>query len=102
MHRELTAKGKATRDRIVDGAATVIRELGVGVATLDDVMARTRTSNSQLFHYFPDGKDQLSLPSRGSKPIRCWKTSSLILLATGESSHLKAALDQGITGLRRA
>jgi AcrR family transcriptional regulator len=61
MGRELTAKGRATRDRIVEGAAEVLREQGVGAATLEDVMARTRSSKSQLFHYFPDGKDQLLL-----------------------------------------
>ncbi|AGP53937.1 TetR/AcrR family transcriptional regulator [Streptomyces rapamycinicus] len=61
MHKELTAKGKATRKRIVEGAAAVLREKDVSVATLDDVMARTRTSKSQLFHYFPEGKDELLL-----------------------------------------
>lgn len=60
-HKELTAKGKATRRRIVEGAAEVLRERGVGTVTLDDVMARTATSKSQLFHYFPDGKDELLL-----------------------------------------
>lgn len=49
MHKELTAKGKATRNRIIEGAAAVLREKDVSIATLDDVMARTRTSKSQLF-----------------------------------------------------
>ncbi|MFD8820320.1 TetR/AcrR family transcriptional regulator, partial [Streptomyces sp. NPDC059627] len=57
----LTAKGRATRRRIVEGAAEVLREQGVGSVTLDDVMARTGTSKSQLFHYFPHGKDELLL-----------------------------------------
>ena len=61
MVTKLTAKGRATRDRIVEGAAEVIRETGVASATLDDVMARTRASKSQLFHYFPAGKDELLL-----------------------------------------
>ncbi|MFF8593956.1 TetR/AcrR family transcriptional regulator [Streptomyces sp. NPDC015220] len=61
MRGELTAKGRATRSRIVEGAAAVLREKGVGSATLDDVMARTSTSKSQLFHYFPSGKDELLL-----------------------------------------
>jgi AcrR family transcriptional regulator len=61
MRKELTAKGKATRNRIVGGAAVVLREKGVSAATLDDVMARTQTSKSQLFHYFPAGKDELLL-----------------------------------------
>ncbi|MFJ3774232.1 TetR/AcrR family transcriptional regulator [Streptomyces sp. NPDC090075] len=61
MRKELTAKGRATRRRIVEGAAEVLRERGVGTVTLDDVMARTGTSKSQLFHYFPAGKDELLL-----------------------------------------
>ena len=54
-------KGQATRQRIIEGAAAEIRERGVAVATLDDIRARTQTSKSQLFHYFPDGKEQLLL-----------------------------------------
>jgi len=57
----LTPKGQATRARNVQGAAEVIRELGVAIATLDDIRARTGASKSQLFHYFPDGKDALLL-----------------------------------------
>ena len=59
MRGELTAKGRATRRRIVEGAAAELRERGVASTTLDDIMARTATSKSQLFHYFPAGKDEL-------------------------------------------
>jgi AcrR family transcriptional regulator len=59
--QKLTAKGRATRQRIIEGAATEIRANGVAVATLDDIRARTHTSKSQLFHYFPGGKEQLLL-----------------------------------------
>lgn len=61
MTHPLTAKGAATRRRIIEGAAEEIRERGVELTTLDDVRARTRTSKSQLFHYFPQGKDELLL-----------------------------------------
>ncbi|OKH98964.1 TetR family transcriptional regulator [Streptomyces sp. CB02923] len=57
----LTRKGAATRQRIVEGAAAEMRRTGIFSLTLDDVMQRTATSKSQLFHYFPDGKDQLLL-----------------------------------------
>lgn len=57
----LTAKGRATRQRIIAGAATEIRTRGVSNVTLEDVMAATWTSKSQLFHYFPGGKEQLLL-----------------------------------------
>ncbi|MBO1337457.1 TetR/AcrR family transcriptional regulator [Streptomyces sp. VRA16 Mangrove soil] len=61
MPDTLTAKGQATRARIVEGAAEVLREQGVAFTRLDDIRARTGTSKSQLFHYFPDGKDELLL-----------------------------------------
>ena len=61
MRSALTPKGQATRTRIVEGAAEILREKGVAFATLDDIRERTCTSKSQLFHYFPDGKDQLLL-----------------------------------------
>ncbi|SCF07308.1 transcriptional regulator, TetR family [Micromonospora coriariae] len=61
MRRALTRKGEATRARIVAGAAAEIRERGVDETRLEDVMARTGTSKGQLFHYFPDGKDELLL-----------------------------------------
>ncbi|MDT7706011.1 MAG: hypothetical protein QOG20_1618 [Pseudonocardiales bacterium] len=57
----LTAKGAATRQRIVEGAAAEIRENGVAATTLDDVRSRTGTSKGQLFHYFPGGKEELLL-----------------------------------------
>ncbi|WP_435861011.1 TetR/AcrR family transcriptional regulator [Streptomyces morookaense] len=39
----------------------MLRERGVAVTTLDDIRSRTGTSKSQLFHYFPGGKDELLL-----------------------------------------
>ncbi|WP_055590764.1 TetR/AcrR family transcriptional regulator, partial [Peterkaempfera griseoplana] len=61
MAPRLTAKGAATRQRIVEGAAEEIRERGATETTLDDIRARTATSKSQLFHYFPGGKEELLL-----------------------------------------
>jgi TetR/AcrR family transcriptional repressor of nem operon len=50
----LTARGRATRDRIVAAAAALIHERGVTGTSLDDVRAATGTSKSQLYHYFAD------------------------------------------------
>jgi AcrR family transcriptional regulator len=57
----LTKKGTATRQRIIEAAATEIRERGVGNVTLEDVCRRSATGKSQLFHYFPEGREQLLL-----------------------------------------
>src|ERR1700761_1120224 len=56
----ITAKGTATRQRIIVTAADEIREFGV-TATLDDIRARARVSKGQLFHYFPAGREELLL-----------------------------------------
>ena len=55
----LTAKGAATRERIVRAATDLILDRGVGGMTLDEIRAGTATSKSQLFHYFPGGKSEL-------------------------------------------
>jgi TetR/AcrR family transcriptional regulator, transcriptional repressor for nem operon len=57
--RQLTARGAATRARIVDAAASLVYERGFAGTSLDDVMAATSTSKSQLYHYFAD-KDALT------------------------------------------
>ena len=57
----LTKKGIATRQRIIEAAATEIHERGVGNVTLDDICRRSATGKSQLFHYFPDGREELLL-----------------------------------------
>ncbi|GAA3264175.1 TetR/AcrR family transcriptional regulator [Streptomyces griseoincarnatus] len=55
--RRLTAKGRATRDRIVAAAAAVMYEQGVaGTSTEDILTAAQVTSPSQLYHYFADKK----------------------------------------------
>jgi AcrR family transcriptional regulator len=59
MERELTARGAATRARIVEGAAELIRERGIASVAMDDIRAATSTSKSQLFHYFPAGRTEL-------------------------------------------
>jgi AcrR family transcriptional regulator len=59
MERVLTARGAATRQRIVEAAAALIRERGVADTGLDDIGTATATSKSQMFHYFPGGKSDL-------------------------------------------
>ena len=57
MAEPLTAKGRATRDRVVDTASALIYERGVTATSLDDVRAAARVSKGQLYHYFADKDD---------------------------------------------
>ncbi|WP_245665423.1 TetR/AcrR family transcriptional regulator [Actinoplanes subtropicus] len=52
--KRLTAKGEATRRRIVEAAARLMYEHGVTEATLEAVRAAAGVSGSQIYHYFAD------------------------------------------------
>ena len=52
--RRLTARGAATRARIVEAAAGLMRVKGANGTTLDDVIAASGASKSQLYRHFPD------------------------------------------------
>jgi len=55
-----TARGTATRARIVEAATDLVRAHGVANTSLDAVLAASNASKSQLYHYFAD-KDDLVL-----------------------------------------
>jgi AcrR family transcriptional regulator len=66
----LTVKGTATRQRIIEGASDEIRCSGIAATTLDDICRRSGTGKSQLFHYFPGGKEDLLLAVAGYEAAR--------------------------------
>jgi AcrR family transcriptional regulator len=52
--RRLTAKGRATRDRIVEVAAELILSDGLSALNMDALRKAASVSGSQLAHYFTD------------------------------------------------
>ncbi|TFB80854.1 TetR/AcrR family transcriptional regulator [Terrimesophilobacter mesophilus] len=56
--RRLTERGAKTRTRIITAATDLMYTRGVGATTLDDVVAASGVSKSQLYHHFA-GKDAL-------------------------------------------
>jgi TetR/AcrR family transcriptional regulator, transcriptional repressor for nem operon len=69
--RSLTTRGAATRARIVEAATDLIYTHGVDRTSLDDVMAMSGVSKSQLYHYFAD-KDALVLE------VIAWQTERVL------------------------
>ena len=53
----LTAKGKATRQRIISAASEAFSERGVTASSNDVILAVAGASHSQLYHYFPSRDD---------------------------------------------
>jgi TetR/AcrR family transcriptional regulator, transcriptional repressor for nem operon len=84
-----TAKGRATRERIVTAAAELIHDRGVAETSVDEVIERVGASKSQLYHYFDDRNALLRAvvehnadgilgdlpPLNGWKAIRSWLDS---------------------------
>ena len=54
----ITPKGQATKEHIVEAAATLIGQRGVAGTSTDDVRKAAGVSGSQLYHYF-DSKQAL-------------------------------------------
>ena len=57
VQHQFTRKGLATRARIIEGAAHLMYERGIGGTTLDDVRQAVGVSGSQISHYFADRRD---------------------------------------------
>jgi TetR/AcrR family transcriptional regulator, transcriptional repressor for nem operon len=53
----LTRKGRATRARIIDAAARLMFDRGVGGTSIDEVRGAAAVSGSQISHYFDDKRD---------------------------------------------
>lgn len=54
MVAAITEKGRATRDRILAAAASLMAERGVAGTSVGDVQQAAGVSASQLYHYFGD------------------------------------------------
>jgi TetR/AcrR family transcriptional regulator, transcriptional repressor for nem operon len=85
----LTARGATTRARIVEAAADLIYAHGVERTSLDDVMAASGASKSQLYHYFAD-KDALVLEVIARQTERVLDAQRPYLEALDSLAALKA------------
>ncbi|HEX4831644.1 MAG TPA: TetR family transcriptional regulator [Trebonia sp.] len=98
----LTARGAATRERIVAAAADLMYAGGAGATTLDDVRAAAGVSKSQLYRHFAD-KDalvQAVIALRGQQVLeretrRLGRLSSLDGLARWRDAVVAASARQG-------
>src|SRR6202000_3559834 len=68
---QLTAKGQATRERILATAADLIMQHGVTGAGIDYVRAAAGVSGSQMTHYFRDKRHLV-------KDVIAWQAQSVL------------------------
>lgn len=60
MDQPRTARGRETRDAIVEAAASLMYRRGVRASSLDDVLHEARCGKGQLYHYFSGRADLLA------------------------------------------
>jgi len=56
-YEKLTAKGRATRERIVAAASELMLQNGAARTTIEDIQEAASISTSQMYHYFADKGD---------------------------------------------
>ncbi|MDE1896191.1 MAG: TetR/AcrR family transcriptional regulator [Rhodospirillales bacterium] len=78
-----TSRGAATRHKIVEAASQLVEKHGVTGTTLDDIMAASGTSKSQIYHYFRD-RDALmdAVVEAQSKAVLSFQESCLSQVRT--------------------
>jgi TetR/AcrR family transcriptional regulator, transcriptional repressor for nem operon len=88
-----TGRGRASRERIVEGAAELFAERGVAATSLDEVLAAAGAGKGQLYHYFR-GRDELVAEAVG---LRCAQVLAGLTQALGAVGAL-AELEQALAG----
>lgn len=55
-----TAKGVASRERMLDAAIGLMRHGGLAAAGMNEIVAASGAPKGSVYHHFPDGKRQLA------------------------------------------
>lgn len=86
--KAFTAKGTATRRRIIEIAADLVAAKGVAGATLDEILAQSAASKSQFYHYFAD-KDALIGEVVKLQTQRVFEAQAPQLISFGSMAELR-------------
>lgn len=96
----LSARGAATRERIVAAAADFAMKRGLGEMSLDDVMDASGASKSQLYHYFAN-KDALLLEVASVQAQRVLGTHRPLLAALDSLEAMRHWRDAVLSVMRQ-
>jgi TetR/AcrR family transcriptional regulator, transcriptional repressor for nem operon len=88
-----TGRGRASRERIVAGAAELFAARGIAGTSLDEVLAAAGAGKSQLYHYFR-GRDELV---EAAVAHRCTQVLAGLTQALGAIATM-AELERALAG----
>jgi TetR/AcrR family transcriptional regulator, transcriptional repressor for nem operon len=101
----LTAKGRATKERIVRAAAQLMNDRGVAGTTILDVQEAAGVSPSQMYHYFSDKRDlvsavvdQQSDAVLGNQELALEQVDSVTTLSQWRNMMVETMRTQGCVG----
>jgi AcrR family transcriptional regulator len=88
-----TGRGRASRERIVERAATLFAERGIAATSVDEVLAAAGAGKGQFYHYFRS-RDELAAAAVGH---RCAQAVAGLTEALGGVASL-AGLEEVLAG----
>ncbi len=96
-HSQQTIMTNDTRETMIRCAAALIGTRGVAGASFADVLAESGAPRGSIYHYFPDGKRQLT-----EEAVRWTSAQILGYLASGPVDAPRAVLEHFVDLWRRA
>jgi AcrR family transcriptional regulator len=96
-HSQASTMTNDTRETMIRCAATLIGTRGVAGASFTDVIAESGASRGSIYHYFPDGKRQLT-----EEAVRWTSEQILGYLAAGPFDSPRNVLEHFVDLWRRA
>jgi TetR/AcrR family transcriptional repressor of lmrAB and yxaGH operons len=85
-----------TRERILDAAINGMRHAGLAGTSLGDVLAGSRAPKGSLYHYFPEGKNQIVRAALGVYGVRVRDYLEATLATAGRPSARVRALFEAV------
>jgi TetR/AcrR family transcriptional regulator, transcriptional repressor for nem operon len=102
---KLTAKGRATRARIVRAAAELMLERGVARTTIEAIREAAGVSTSQMYHYFGDKGDLVAAVIErtsdqvlGGQELTLHRVDSIEALCRWRDALINVMRGKGCTG----
>src|SRR5215813_81714 len=96
-----TARGRASRERIVERAAGLFAEHGIAATSVDEVLAAAGAGKGQFYHYF-HGRSELAAAAVGYRCAQVLAGLTQALSGVSSLSGLEQALAGFVAGFEQA
>jgi len=92
------AKTSVARQQLIEAAAKLFRRKGYAASGLNYIVEESHTPKGSLYHYFPDGKEQLALEVLAYAGERALRTMRSLYDPGAEPGHVLIAYGELVSG----